>query len=76
MAAQTPGDGCVLPQVDVAPAGPQAAAQQPLPIPPVQPESAGLGFSPLLFALGAIAAGVGLYLALHHSGGNHPVSPA
>lgn len=70
-AAVQPAAGCVLPQVDAAPmAGPPA----PTPIPPVAPESAGLGISPLLLALAAIAAGVGLYLLLHHH--HHNNSPA
>jgi hypothetical protein len=70
--AQTPGGGCVLPQVDQAPAvqGPPP----PQPIPPVAPEAAGLGISPLLLGLVAIAAAVGLYLVLHHK--HHNNSPA
>jgi hypothetical protein len=71
-AAQTPA-GCVLPQVDAAPpvvAGPPPA---PIPVPPVEPAGVGLGISPLLLGLLAIAAGVGLYFALRH---HHPNSPA
>lgn len=66
--AAQPATGCVLPQVDVAPAA--APQGPPPPIPPVAPEAAGLGISPLLLALAAIAAAVGLYLILHHHHGN------
>nr|NUR36633.1 hypothetical protein [Sphingomonas sp.] len=66
----TPG-GCVLPVVD-APA-PPAAAAAPAPLPPVE-TAAGGGISPLVFGLLAIAAGVGIYLAVHHTG--HANSPA
>lgn len=71
--AQTPGNGCVLPQVDAAPVAAQSGPPAPIPVPPVEPASAGLGISPLLLALAAIAAGVGLYLVLHHN--NHGNSP-
>jgi len=64
-AAAQPAAGCVLPQVDVAPVA-QSGPPQPIPVPPVEPASAGLGISPLLLALAAIAAGVGLYFALRH----------
>ncbi|MGE5564049.1 MAG: hypothetical protein ACM3ZV_12205 [Bacillota bacterium] len=71
--AAQPAAGCVLPQVDVAPpATTEAGPPQPIPVPPVEPAGAGLGISPLLLALAAIAAGVGLYLVLHHKGGNSP----
>lgn len=69
-ATQAPG-GCVLPVVDAAPP-PVAAA---VPPPPMVAESAGAGISPLLLGLLAVAAGVGLYLALHNSG-HHANSPA
>lgn len=72
-AAQTPGNGCVLPQVDAAPAAAAVPPPQPIPVPPVEPFSAGLGVSPLLLGLAALAAGVGLYFVLHH---NHSNSPA
>ncbi len=70
--AQTPGNGCVLPQVDEAPAAAANPPPQPIPIPPVEPAGAGLGISPLLLGLAAIAAGVGLYLVLHHNHSNSP----
>ena len=73
-AAAQPAAGCVLPQVDVAPVG-QAAPLEPVPVPPVEPASAGLGISPLLIALAAVAAGVALYLVLHHHH-HHNNSPA
>jgi hypothetical protein len=71
-AAAQPAAGCVLPQVDVAP----AAAGPPQPVPPVAAESAGLGISPILLGLAAIAAAVGLYLILHHKNHHHANSPA
>ena len=71
--AAQPAAGCVLPQVDVAPVA-QTAPPEPIPVPPVEPASSGLGISPLLLALAAIAAGVGLYLILHHH--HHGNSPA
>lgn len=72
-AAVQPAAGCVLPQVDVvAPAAQEPPPPQP--IPPVAPESAGLGISPLLLALAAVAAGVALFLILHHK--HHNNSPA
>jgi hypothetical protein len=73
-AAQAPV-GCVLPAVDTPPPVAANPPPQPIPIPPVEPAGAGLGISPLLLGLLAIAAGVGLYFALrkHH---NQPNSPA
>jgi hypothetical protein len=69
--AAQPAGGCVLPQVDVAPVA-QSGPPAPIPVPPVEPASAGLGISPLLLGLAAIAAGVGLYLILHKNHGNSP----
>jgi hypothetical protein len=69
-AAQTP-TGCVLPVLDAAPVPPPP---EPAPIPPVAAESGGLGISPLILGLLAIAAGVGIYLAVRHHG--HANSPA
>ena len=73
-AAAQPAPGCVLPQVDVAAPPPaQAGPPQPIPVPPVEPAGAGLGISPLLLGLAAIADGIGLYFALrHHGNGNSP----
>ena len=59
--AQAPGNGCVLPQVDTPPPVAQSAPPQPIPCRPSKPMGAGLGISPLLLALAAIAAGVGLF---------------
>jgi hypothetical protein len=70
-AAQAPAGGCVLPQVDAAPVAANPPPQ-PIPVPPVEAAGGGLGVSPLLLALAAIAAGVGLYFALHHNHGNSP----
>jgi len=72
-AAQAPGNGCVLPQVDAPPPISENIPAQQIPVPPVEPAGAGLGISPLLLGLAALAAGVGLYFALHHHGnGNSP----
>ena len=67
-AAQAPGTGCVLPAVDqaappVAASGPPA----PIPVPPVEPATS-FGFSPLILALGAVAAGVLAYFLLKGKG--------
>jgi hypothetical protein len=70
--AAQPASGCVLPQLDVAPPVAQNPPPQPIPVPPVEGPAAGLGISPLLLALAAIAAGVGLYLILHKKHGNSP----
>jgi hypothetical protein len=66
--AQAPG-GCVLPVVDAAPPPPpQSVAVAPLPPPPPA-----AGISPLVLGLLAVAAAVGIYLAVHNSGrGNSP----
>lgn len=72
--AQAPAGGCVLPQVDAAPPVAQNPPPQPIPVPPVEPASSGLGLgiSPLLIGLVAIAAGVGLYFALRKKHANSP----
>jgi len=72
--AAQPAAGCVLPQVDVVPPPAQSAPPQPIPVPPVEGPAAGLGISPLLLGLAAIAAALGLYLLLHHN--HHANSPA
>jgi len=67
-AAQTP-TGCVLPAVDAPPPPPAA---EPAAVPQVPPPATG-GFSPVILGLLALAAGVGIYLAIHHHGdGNSP----
>lgn len=70
-AAAQPAPGCVLPQVD------NIAPPAPVPVPPVE-AAAGKAVSPLLLALGAIAAAVLLYFLLrgHHHHDNEPNSPA
>jgi len=60
-AAQGPA-GCVLPVTDVPPPPPVAEAVPP----PVA--TGGAGISPLFIALLAIAAGVGIFLAVNNSG--------
>src|SRR5438309_8001051 len=47
--AQAPG-GCVLPALDTPPPVATSAPPAPIPVPPVEPASAGLGISPLLLA--------------------------
>jgi hypothetical protein len=71
-AAQAP-TGCVLPALDAAPA---AAPVAPAPVPPVAAPSGGLGISPLLLGLLVVAAGVGIYFAVHHHHHNEANSPA
>jgi hypothetical protein len=75
-AAQTAAPGCVLPAVDNPAPVTEAAPPQPIPVPPVEPAGGGLGLgmSPLLLGLAAVAAGVALYFALHHK--HHANSPA
>jgi hypothetical protein len=64
-AAQAP-TGCVLPVVDVAPPPPPPAqVVEAVPPPPV---AGGVGINPLFIALLAIAAGVGIFLAVHNNG--------
>ena len=71
-AAQTPGTGCVLPVVDTPPPVAQSAPPPPIPVPPVEGPAAGFGVSPLLLALAAVAAGVGLYFLLKKNHSNSP----
>jgi len=66
--AQTPG-GCVLPVTDVPPPPVQTVEAVP---PPAVVE--GGGINPLFIALIAIAAGIGIFLAVNNSGGAN--SPA
>jgi hypothetical protein len=76
-AAQTPPGGCVLPQIDTAPAAAQSSPPLPIPVPPVEAAKTGLGVSPLLLGLVGLAAIAGAIIALSHGGNNnHPVSPA
>lgn len=68
-AAQAPS-GCVLPVLDTPPPAPAAAPAPPLPL---EPTPGGLGISPLIFGLLAIAAGVGIFLAVNNdSDSNSP----
>ena len=67
-AAQAP-TGCVLPVVDAAPPPPPPEAP-----PPIPAAVEGGGISPLILGLLAVAAGVGIYLAVHHH--SHSNSPA
>ena len=70
-AAQGPG-GCVLPVLDTPPPPPAPAAAPPPPPPPLA-ASEGVGISPLVIGLLALAAGVGIYFAVrNHGHGNSP----
>jgi len=71
--AQAPGPGCVLPAVDAAPVA-AVPPPAPIPVPPVEPAGTGLGISPLLIGLLALAGGLALYFVLrhHHNNGNSP----
>lgn len=60
--AQAPG-GCVLPIVDAPPPVPVAEA-----VPPPMVAGGGMGFNPLFLGLIAIAAGIGIFLAVNNSG--------
>jgi hypothetical protein len=62
-AAQAP-TGCVLPVLDAAPPPPPPQTVEVVPPPPV----GGGGISPLFIALLAIAAGVGIFLAVNGNG--------
>ena len=62
-AAQAP-TGCVLPVVDAVPPPPPPMVEA-VPPPPPPP---GVGINPLFLALLAIAAGVGIFLAVHNNG--------
>jgi hypothetical protein len=68
--AQAAG-GCVLPVVD---APPPVAAPAP-PVEPVVATSEGIGVSPILIGLLAVAVGVGIYFAVRGNN-NHGNSPA
>jgi hypothetical protein len=61
-AAAQAGAGCVLPVADAPVA---AAPPTPVPVPPVEPVGGGLGFDPLLLALGALAVGALIYFLVH-----------
>ena len=69
--AQAPG-GCVLPVVDAPP--PPVQTVEAVPPPPLPAAAADGGISPLLLALLAIAAGIGIFLAVNNNGGTN--SPA
>jgi hypothetical protein len=73
--AQAATPGCVLPVTDSVSAPlPVAEALPPPPVapPPVPPVSEGFGISPILLALVAVAAGVGLYFLLKKKHHNSP----
>lgn len=71
-AAAQPAAGCVLPVVDQA--APVAAPPAPVPVPPVEPVGGGLGVSPLLLGLGALALGALIYFLVRNN--NNDTSPA
>ena len=69
--AGQPAGGCVLPQTDV----PPPVAQAPVEAVPVA-AAPGVGMSPILLGLVAVAAAVGLYYALRSNRTKVPNSPA
>ncbi|MEO8548080.1 MAG: hypothetical protein ABI422_06910 [Sphingomicrobium sp.] len=71
--AQGAGPGCVLPVVDSgSPVVSEALPPPPVAPPPVAPIGEGFGISPILLALVAVAAGVGLYFLLHKKKNSSP----
>ena len=68
-AAQAPAPGCVLPVVD------QAAPPAPVPVPAVEPVGGGFGISPLVLALGALAAAALIYFLIKNNDDEDEVSP-
>lgn len=75
VAAQAPGAGCVLPAVDAPPPVAQSAPPPPIPVPPVEPASSFV-LSPLILALGALAAGALIYFLVKGKGNGSSNSPA
>ena len=71
-AAAQPAGGCVLPAQEPPPPVATGEPPAPIPVPPVEVAGPGLGVSPLLLALAAIAAAAGLYFIVR----NHNNSPA
>ena len=61
-------NGCIMPVTDLVVAPPP----QPVPVPPVEPAGAGLGFDPLLLAIGAVLIGTGIYFLVRNKHGNSP----
>lgn len=73
-AAAQAGSGCVLPGLDPTPVAAQAGPPPPIPVPPVEPVGS-FAFSPLIFALGALAAGALIYFLVKGKGNDEPNSP-
>jgi uncharacterized RDD family membrane protein YckC len=73
-AAQPQTPGCLLPVVDTPPPVAQNPPPPPVPIPPIAGPSGGFGIDPLYLALAAVAAGVGIYFLVKHSGGSNSPS--
>jgi hypothetical protein len=65
-------NGCIMPVTDVAPVPPPQSAgpPPPVPVPPVEPAGAGLGFDPLLLALGAVLVGAGIFFLVRNKNNN------
>ena len=64
--------GCILPVTDVTPGFQANGPPPPIPVPPVEPGGAGLGFDPLYLGLGVLLLGGLLWLLLHKKHGNSP----
>lgn len=76
-AGQAAQPGCVLPQVDAAPAAvAEAGPPAPVPVPPVEPIGGGFYLDPLLLGLAAVAIGALIYFVLIKKDGGSPNSPA
>ena len=74
-AAQTPGDGCVLPVVDAPPPAVAETASQPLA--PVAPPTGGIAALPLLAGLAAVVGLAAIFMIHDNPNGkiNLPISP-
>jgi len=73
-AVQSP-NGCVLALNATQQENPPPPPPPPAPVPPISAPRSGLGIDPLILGLIALAAGVGIYLAVHHHN-NNSNSPA
>ena len=69
-AATQAAPGCVLPVADAPVAAVDTAPPAPIPVPPVEAVGGGFGFSPLLLAVGALAAGALAYFLIRGNDDN------
>ena len=75
-AAQAAGSGCVLPVADAPPPPPVVVQDVPIPPPPVE-TAGGIGISPLVLALGALALAGLIYIIVKGDNDDEgsPLSP-